>query len=249
MLGLFFPDRCTACDVPLFAENSKSVADRGGRAAFDRTWCDACWGKLDLAGRLQCKKCAAEIRAENPLGGGCPLCRNAKLKFDRAVCLGNYADLLRDLVIAMKNQQLDRVAIQLGALVASKVRAMDFSGELDLVLPVPTHWRRRLGRGFCAAEILAEKIASNCEIEFSKRHLKCTRQVQKQGRLSIAKRAKNILNAFEVSSKFDLTGKNVLLVDDVMTSGATASELAKRLKKAGAESVYVAVVARGAGVS
>ena len=102
MLSALFPDQCTGCEGPLFAEDSQRIAavDRftiplqANLAANQRRWCAGCWAELGLVGRLQCEFCAAEIRAVNPLGEGCPLCLSADLRFDQAVCLGNYTCLL-----------------------------------------------------------------------------------------------------------------------------------------------------------
>ena len=256
VLSAFFPDQCTGCEGPLFAEDAPPIAAVDGfasslqvdLAANQRRWCAGCWAELGLVGRLQCEFCAAEIRAVNPLGEGCPLCLSADLRFDQAVCLGNYAGLLRDLVIRMKNQRDDHLAVRLGQLLAGKVAKQRFFETVDLVVPVPTHWSRRLMRGFCAAEILAESMAERAGVCSSRRLVRMNRSTEKQGKLSIAKRRKNMVGAFELATKVDVAGKVVLLVDDVMTSGATVSELAKCLKKANAKAVYVAVVARGAGV-
>lgn len=254
--SVFFPDQCTGCEQPLFVGESTSDSLVGRQDALldvshdvnRRRWCAACWAELGLAGRLQCDFCAAEIRAVNPLGGGCPLCMNADLRFDQAVCLGNYAGLLRELVVKLKNQRDDHLAVRLGRLLADKVASQPFFESVDLVVPVPTHWSRRLMRGFCAAEILAESVAERAGVRSARRLVRIVRRTEKQGKLSIAKRRKNMVGVFELAAKADVAGKVVLLVDDVMTSGATVSELAKCLKKAKAKAVYVAVVSRGAGV-
>ena len=259
VLAAFFPDQCTGCEQPLFAAETSSVPEqerqtlpflpfRNGRGKYQRRWCADCWAELALADQLQCKFCGAGIRAVNPLGKGCPLCLSADLRFDQAVCLGNYTGLLRDVVIRMKNQRDDHMAVRLGQLLTELVSNQSFFEAVDFVVPVPTHWGRRLMRGFSAAEILAEPVAERAKLKISRRLVHMSRQTEKQGKLSIAKRRKNMIGAFELASKADVTGKTVLLIDDVMTSGATVSELAKCLKKAKAKNVYVAVVARGAGV-
>ena len=256
VLSAFFPDQCTGCEAPLFVEDSHSIASadrfasspQGDLVANQRRWCAGCWAELGLVGRLQCEFCAAEIRAVNPLGEGCPLCLSADLRFDQAVCLGNYTGLLREVVVRMKNQRDDHLAVRLGQLLAGKVSSQSFFKTVDLVVPVPTHWGRRLMRGFCAAEILAESIAERAGVCSSRRLVQMSRSTEKQGKLSIAKRRKNMVGAFELAAKADVAGKVVLLVDDVMTSGATVSELAKCLKKTKAKAVCVAVVSRGAGV-
>jgi len=241
VLSAFFPDQCTGCEQPLFAEESNSgvasdaASRRSGlqlqaapfqvaRGTNQRRWCADCWSELGLAGRLQCEFCAAEIRAVNPLAEGCPLCLSADLRFDQAVCLGNYAGLLRDLVIKMKNQRDDHLAVRLGQLLTEKVSKQSFFETVDLVVPVPTHWGRRLMRGFCAAEILAEPLAERAGVRSSRRLVHMNRATEKQGKLSIAKRRKNMIGVFELAAKADVVGKTVLLVDDVMTSGATASD-------------------------
>jgi ComF family protein len=268
MLSTLFPDRCTACESPLFVDEfcrtndtpASKLAELSAltrladssqwhEKIYRREWCAVCWQELALFGRQQCDFCAAEIRAENPLGGGCSLCRNAKLRFDRAISLGNYAGLLRDLVIQMKNQKVDHLAVRLGHLLAAKLQKQNWLRRIDLVVPVPTHWKRRLTRGFCAAELLAETICSDLELDLSRALVRFARQTEKQGRLSIAKRRKNIVGAFNVRDRHDVTDKVILIVDDVMTSGATVSELAKILKKRDAAAIFVGVVARGAGVS
>lgn len=265
MLAAVFPDYCTACEAPVFVEsfsgdrqsqfplvggdsNGELNANARPNLNLKKQWCAACWQELAIASRLQCDFCGAEMRAANPLGGGCWLCRNARLRFDRAICLGNYDGLLRDLVIQMKNQHVDHVAVRLAHLMAWKLRQQFWAKRIDLIVPVPTFWKRRLKRGFCAAELLAETIARETGVKSSRSHVHFIRQTEKQGRLSIAKRRKNIVGALEVNSRHDIRDKIILIVDDVMTSGATVSELAKVLKKQGAAAVFVAVVARGAGV-
>ena len=207
VLSAFFPDQCTGCEAPLFAEDSHSIASadrfasspQGDLVANQRRWCAGCWAELGLVGRLQCEFCAAEIRAVNPLGEGCPLCLSADLRFDQAVCLGSYTGLLREVVVRMKNQRDDHLAVRLGQLLAGKVSSQSFFKTVDLVVPVPTHWGRRLMRGFCAAEILAESIAERAGVCSSRRLVQMSRSTEKQGKLSIAKRRKNMVGAFELS--------------------------------------------------
>ena len=148
----------------------------------------------------------------------------------------------------MKNQRDDHMAVRLGQLLTDLVSSQSFFDSVDFVVPVPTYWGRRLMRGFSAAEILAESVAERAGLKVSRRLVHMSRATEKQGKLSITKRRKNMIGAFELSKKADVAGKTVLIIDDVMTSGATVSELAKRLKKAKAKAVYVAVLARGAGV-
>lgn len=216
--------------------------------AVDRHWCRHCWNRLEIRNQLQCDFCAASIRELNPLTPGCPFCQKANLQFNQAIAIGNYGALLQELVIRMKNQRDEQLAIQLGQLLALRLIDTAFFPDIDLVTPVPTHWRRRFQRGFSASEILCETIASACGFPAEQTILQLKRQTKKQGMLSMSGRLQNVKNAFGVRIDSAVAGKTILVVDDVMTSGATTSEIAKILKRSGAEQVYVAVVARGTGV-
>jgi len=163
--------------------------------------------------------------------------------------VGNYRGLLQQLVIEMKNQHNEQLAVQLGRLLGFHVYNSDFFEELDLVVPVPTHWWRRVKRGFNGSEILAQSLADSCTLAYSRNVLKCKRRTKKQGMLSTAGRFRNVRNAFTVGKTETIFGRAILLVDDVMTSGATASEAARILLSQGARKVCIGVVARGARVS
>jgi ComF family protein len=125
-------------------------------------------------------------------------------------------------------------------------------GELDqvpdLLVPVPMHWRRRIRRGSNTAEILAEAIQSVCDIPVHTAALRTTRLTQKQSLLSPNNRRANVRNAFAVKRSGALQGSlaklHVGLVDDAVTTGATANSAARVLRKTGAAQVTVLAVAR-----
>ena len=209
---------------------------------FDQHWCLNCWRKISLTGPYSCTQCGATGYQKSPLQNGCALCHNLDLRFEKAVAIGNYRGLLQELVVRMKNQHDEQLAVQLGNVLAYKIRECDFLDDLNLTIPVPTHWWRRVRRGFSAAEILSERIAAVCDLPHSNQVLRSVRKTGKQGTLSTAGRFKNVRGAFEVRPKTSVNGLSILLIDDVMTSGATASELARVLLRAGATKVYVGAV-------
>lgn len=149
----------------------------------------------------------------------------------------------------MKNQHDDQLAIQLGRILALHIEQSDFRDEIDLVLPVPINGWRRLKRGFNGAAVIAESVADACRIPVSAKALRCLRRTKKQGTLSTSGRFKNVRNAFGLHRRVSVTGLTIMLIDDVMTSGATTSEAASLLLKEGANKVYVGIIARGARVS
>lgn len=115
---------------------------------------------------------------------------------------------------------------------------------VDAVVAVPQHPLRRLGRGFDHAGLVAGKIARRFHLPFSSRALRRTRLTPRQVDLTYAARLAAVRGAFAADPRRVPVGGKLLLVDDVMTTGATASECARVLRRAGAGRVYVAVVAR-----
>jgi ComF family protein len=117
----------------------------------------------------------------------------------------------------------------------------------DLVVPVPMHWARRFQRGVNSPELMARELARFLGVEVGLRALARRRRTAPQADLSPRQRFRNVRDAFRVRASYDIQGRSVLLVDDILTTGATSSEAARMLKEAGAARVVVAVLARAAG--
>ncbi|HWQ55631.1 MAG TPA: ComF family protein [Bryobacteraceae bacterium] len=115
--------------------------------------------------------------------------------------------------------------------------------RFDLVVPVPLHWRRRWSRGFNQSELLAQDMARRCGIPVQN-IVRRTRATDVQAGLSNSRRRRNVADAFRVKAREAVAGRRILLVDDVMTTGATASACAAVLKRAGAKSVALLALAR-----
>ncbi len=259
LITLLFPAHCLGCEKelpqpqtrgPLLIGKIRDTSTQGStfQDSFETHWCLDCWKRLNDH-TPRCPKCAATVAEHNVLIDRCPLCRDLDLKFDSVVSVGDYKCLIQELVIRMKNQLDEQLAVQLGNLLGYHIHNSDIAGELNLIVPIPTHWWRRAKRGFHGAEILARSVASACEIPYSANVLRCVRNTKKQGTLTTAGRFRNVQNAFGLRSSHSLSGLNIMLIDDVMTSGATLSEAARILLKAGASKVYTGVIARGARVS
>ncbi len=116
--------------------------------------------------------------------------------------------------------------------------------EIDTVVPVPLHWWRKWKRGFNQAESVARELAAGLNAAFAPRLLSRVRWTPQQTQPTRTARQENVKGAFRVGRGARLRGRTVLLVDDVLTTGSTASEAARTLLATGAERVVVAVVAR-----
>jgi len=111
--------------------------------------------------------------------------------------------------------------------------------EWDAVIPVPLHWRRRITRGFNQSTVLARKIAGQLHLPLLTGAVSRIRHTARQARLNAAQRTANLRGAFSVRKGGDVLNKRVLLIDDVVTTGATVKACARSLKKAGAQSICV----------
>ncbi|HLY16718.1 MAG TPA: ComF family protein [Bryobacteraceae bacterium] len=166
------------------------------------------------------------------------LCRGGMRGFDEAYCYGAYEGTLRKLIHLFKYAGMRRLARPLGALAAA---ALPRDRQFDAVAAVPLHWRRRWQRGFNQSELLARAIARRRGIPVIPA-LRRASSTRAQAGLSNAQRRENVTGAFRARRR--LAGLRILLVDDVMTTGATAGACARALKKAGARSVSLLALAR-----
>jgi len=178
----------------------------------------------------------------------CVHCEKDGPHFDHAAAFGEYEDALRGLVHLLKYQAIPPAARPLGKRLAGIIRTLlsEFSGEW-LVVPVPLHRERRRTRGFNQAELIA-KVAlrelRDLPLILAPKVLVRTRPTESQTGYTREQRRTNLHGAFKVPDKARIKGHKVILVDDVLTTGATADECARVLRRAGAEQVLVATVAR-----
>jgi ComF family protein len=231
IVSLVYPPRCTLCHDDL-----AEIAD-------EILLCGDCRGQLIPPATGYCLKCGAAQRSDQNVNQ-CPHCRNAKVHWDRAIALGNYSDALSQAVIQTKSPQHEPLASALSLLLFQ--HRYEFFANLNLsgVVPIPMHWARRAVRGTNGPEVMALTLAACLKIPLRGRLLRRRRLTPLQSESSQHERQVNQRQSFRVRKSAQISGQRLLLVDDVLTTGATANEAAKILKQAGAASVVVAVIAR-----
>ena len=191
--------------------------------------------------------CGAHKTSINHVLGDCAECRNKKFRFDRVYSLGEYEGRLREAIVQMKYEAGRPLAAATGTLMGRRICRLDFDDKPDLATCVPKFWAKRLTTGVNSAEILMSALARRANIPAVPDALVCRRNINKQSMLSPEQRRKNVRGAWRVAAGYDLSGAHILLVDDVLTTGATVDEIARTLKKAGASRVVVSVVGRASG--
>ena len=176
----------------------------------------------------------------------CGNCRETRPSFERATAYGSYDGELRELIHHLKYDQVTPAAAILGEMLAEAIAKLEIQQPV-LVIPVPLHSSKRRQRRFNQAELLARAALKHAAIPGTvpaTNLLVRTRATVSQIGLTRPQRAENIRGAFRVEHREKVAGQSILLVDDVLTTGTTASECARVLRKAGADRVWVATVAR-----
>jgi ComF family protein len=211
--------------------------------------CAACLASPEpLAANYFCSSCNTPFLNDYPLDehGVCAACRSGLRGFDDAACFGFYEGSLRSLIHLFKYSGMKPLARPLAGYLERALAIDHRSSDVksfDAVVPVPLHWRKKWARGFNQAELLARHIAKRRGIPLVNA-LRRRRPTGVQAGLAIAGRRRNVEGAFAARKAADVKGKRILLIDDVMTTGATAGACASALKRAGATSVSLATLAR-----
>ena len=205
--------------------------------------CDACRRKL-VDAKPACPRCGGPLPGTGDTLLACPNCARRPARFDAVVRLGRYEQTLRDAVLRTKHREEEPLMVALSRLLAAQRGSEIAVLRLSCVVPIPMHWSRRLWRGVNGPEVVAGVLAKQLSLPMRPRLLRRTRRTRKQANLTAWQRKRNVRRAFRARNSKNLAGARVLLVDDIMTTGATANEAAKTLRRAGAAFVAVAVVAR-----
>jgi ComF family protein len=184
----------------------------------------------------------------------CLLCQRIDPPFERAVAYGSYAGGLRDLIHVLKFEQVRPAAAVLGRVLAETIANLEKAMPVGtiVVVPVPLHASKQAQRGFNQAEMIARSALKQLSrpnpnrkrFDLSTGVLLRRRDTGSQIGLTSHQRRENLRGAFAVSDPTRIVNRDILLIDDVYTTGTTASECARVLLRAGAARVWVATVAR-----
>ena len=221
LLDLFFPKNCLGCKQP------------------DTYLCRDCFNKIPLAANNACFFC-------QEITGNGRICLNCKkeIYLDGVISATDYKNpLIRELIRAFKYHYVQELA---GPLSQLMIRVLEQNFQF-LIIPIPLHRHRLRYRGFNQAELIAEKIAEHFQLPTEKNALKRKISRTPQAKISdIEKRKLNIENSFDAGPEIkSIENKIVLLVDDVITTGATLNEAAKILKQNNAKEVWAITIAKG----
>ena len=188
-----------------------------------------------------CGRCGASAGEGAATARGCAFCVDRPVPWDRFVRLGEYHAPLSRWIVQMKFQRTWRWCERFGRELAAAPGLQRGEEEGAMVCAVPMHWRRRWLRGYDQAQLIAESLAKAKGWQFAPL-LRRTRLSLPQTSVPVSQRGANVRGSFDIEP-VDLEGEDVVLVDDVKTTGSTLSPCARLLKRAGAARVTAAVVA------
>lgn len=229
-VDLIFPPLCQVC------------GDRSQAAI-----CDGCQSQIKFIERPWCARCGLPFPPLATGVGECAHCRNGKPAYDVARSVGYYDGPLRDALRAFKYRRKVRLSGALAGMLARRFEALRGERDLpapDCLVPVPLHWRRRWRRGFNQSLLLCRDLARLLDSVPVTELLVRRRATQPQTELRRRARLENLRGAFALRRGTEVAGKHVVVVDDMMTTGATLHECAKVLKRAKCATVVCLTVGR-----
>jgi len=211
----------------------------GGCKRWGTRWCESCQEQVQFIGEESCPKCG------NPnwdgIGIKCGRCCDTRLYYERLSSWVSFKGPIREAVHELKYRHNVGLGEKLAKNLVNLFESLNW--DIDFIVPVPLGSKRFQERGYNQVMLLARPLAWDLDIPIKRKALTRIRETRSQVGLSREQRIANVQNAF-TAKEHDVNGKSFLLVDDVVTTGATINACAKALKEAGAKKVFALTLAR-----
>lgn len=238
LINLLFPSNCKVCDEELNFIKEKYI-------------CTRCISKTIFISRPFCIKCGKQLlKIFKNEQIECKDCKNNRKYFYMARTMAIYTGAIKQAILLLKYQKKQIMANLLSNLMINYLltNLPEYRYQTDVILPVPLHKKRYNQRGFNQAELIAKKLSKPLNKKIYTNVLIKTKETLPQVGLSLKQRRTNLIGAFSINKnkKNIIERKNILLIDDVYTTGSTVNECSKVLLKEGAKRIYVYTIARGA---
>ena len=224
--NILFPRniKCIICQDDLFESEKYCI-------------CKKCFQQLPFI-QHSCKKCGTPLSS---LADYCLRCKEDYYSFDKAISPLLYEGEVKNIIHHLKYNNHRYLVKPLANLMCDYYK--NFNIQSDLIAFVPMHQKKLKKREYNQAELLASEVSNNLNIPISKENIVKTTFIKSQTKLNAKQRLENIKDSFSVINKKEFKNKNILLIDDVFTTGATTNEISKLLKKSGCKKITVLTLA------
>ena len=229
-IRMLYPPQCIMCREQLQSENAL---------------CGSCWRDMPYNTDCACVRCGASlIGVTETAGADCDDCIKNPPPWAEGRAVFRYQGLARKMILELKHGDRPELAAPAAAWMVQT--AADVLTEKSLIIPIPVHWQRFLQRKYNQAEVLAKHVATHSGAELKTDILRRPRKMVPLKEVNRSERFSILENAFEINADKvqEMKEQNIVLIDDVMTSGATLSAAVKSLQRAGAGAISVLVLAR-----
>ncbi|MBU0548408.1 MAG: ComF family protein [Candidatus Omnitrophica bacterium] len=229
---LIYPNLCLTCKNRIVPAKGQNLV------------CAQCWEKIEKNLPPFCASCGRRLDKLSLAKNICSNCLKFKFHFDRAFSPCTYTGIIKKLIHEFKYSGKDYLGEPLGDLMNKFIKDYRLPIEyIDFIIPIPLHKSRMREREFNQAQILSEQIAKEFNTKILPDALVRTRPTRTQTELAFEERRKNVEKSFTVNDVRSIKDANLLLIDDVLTTGATSSEAARVLKDSGARIIFVMTLA------
>ncbi|MCD4817888.1 MAG: ComF family protein [Candidatus Cloacimonetes bacterium] len=222
---LIFPKICLNCGIRINSD--------------EKFLCNNCFSSLHYFSENYCEICGG-LKEEN----SCRICETNDFLFDKARSAYQLNSTLSKLIHSFKYEEMTSLGKFMAIQTAEFVRKYNPFEKVDFITPVPLHTVKTRIRGFNQAEVLSAEIGKNLNIRHLSNLVLRKRFTETQTKLSRKNRIKNVSNAFGLNKKYNIKRKNILIIDDVFTTGSTVNAICSTLKNSGADKVFVLTIAR-----
>lgn len=231
LLNILLPNHCPICEKKI---------------GFSDYLCTACDDKLKEYNKLRkCLQCGRVI--ENSVDMVCSFCERLKPKYDVGISVYSYTDAFKDALISYKFKHSFYKARAFSNLICTAYKKLGI--DADIIVAVPTSFGNLIKKGYNPALEIAYCVSRRLKVPIFDSAIIKIKETKQQSTVKLSERYENVKNAFAINKRYinKIKGKSILLIDDVLTTGATASECSKVLKKSGANNVYLVTLLTGGG--
>ena len=220
LINFLIPPRCVLC---------------GDEIVLAQTLCPKCFSNITFISEPACKLCASELPYEKYACTNCS--KLTEIFYDHIKSVLKYDDFSKQLILKFKHGDKTQLSKFFSNIMSAKIQYFDHT--FDYIIPVPIHWKRYIKRKYNQSHLIASMLSKKHNIPISVNNLYRIKNTKMQHG-NIESRENNIRNAFKIQHNI-FTNKNILIIDDVITTGSTINEIAKTLKQSG-NAKYVAAL-------